>query len=118
MSLCPPPSHGVGSSHALAAETSTLHYEITPRDPIIAAPGDCLDNAVFSARLVSPANRVDAESGAERIISSLPAPILSEYAGIYVLAISPDHVIPHDQYQVEIRLSFGSLPGADRKSVV
>ncbi|KAL8286446.1 hypothetical protein RQP46_004463 [Phenoliferia psychrophenolica] len=97
----------------VARKTSSLHYEITPREPLIVPAGDCFDNTVFSARLVSVSRTADADL----IISALPAPSLTDILGVYDLVIPPTHVIPYGQYQVEIRLAFGSLAGAREGSV-
>ncbi|KAK4698836.1 hypothetical protein P7C70_g7433, partial [Phenoliferia sp. Uapishka_3] len=104
----------------VARRTSALHYEISPSDPSVFSFSNCLDHAIFSARLVSEAESstsATTESKTPTIISALVPPTLTKTSGVYSLKISPNHLIPFGRYRLEVRLAFGSLPGAQLGSV-
>ncbi|KAM0754540.1 hypothetical protein T439DRAFT_377004 [Meredithblackwellia eburnea MCA 4105] len=93
-----------------ALETSPLRFSIAPRrqSPVLKSP--CLDEALFSARLVS-------SSVGDKVISPLPYVQLSKNSASFRINVDRGLQIPAGTYELQIRLEFASLPGGIKGQV-
>ncbi|KAM0754537.1 hypothetical protein T439DRAFT_377001 [Meredithblackwellia eburnea MCA 4105] len=101
----------------LVRELSPLNYEVGPRDLSAVPEAPCLSDAIFAARLVSVSSSTRKPP---LVIKSLPSPVLPEETskpGFYPLLIPTNLAIPEAEYTLEVRLDFGSLPGAKKGNV-
>ncbi|KAM0754535.1 hypothetical protein T439DRAFT_352542 [Meredithblackwellia eburnea MCA 4105] len=85
-----------------------MKFQISPRS---GARAPCLSDAVFSARLVKFSSTPNLSPNPE-VIYPLPSPTPITKGGKYELYIGSDLMLPLGQYQLEVILEFGSLPGA------